>query len=275
MSNESTEKHPRTALSIAGLDPCGGAGILADVKTFEHAGVYGMGIATTLTFQNTREMKGRFDPGNKTVRRQLEVLLEDCRPDAIKVGALGNAFSEDGFFRVLSDNYEGPVVVDPVLKSAAGGVLDSSGCNDFIQRLLVPYASIVTPNIGEVADLWGFAVSTLNEMEKASRKIVEMGAKAVLITGFRYEDAGEISAVDLYCDGDSVIKFESPWFDCLNVHGTGCVLSSSITAYLALGKKLPVAVRFGLEAVRSAIENAVCIGSGSSCANSTVFPDCD
>ncbi|MBN1289337.1 MAG: hydroxymethylpyrimidine/phosphomethylpyrimidine kinase [Actinobacteria bacterium] len=273
VSEQDHKNRPRKALSIAGLDPCGGAGILADVRAFENIGVYGMGIATTLTFQNTKGMEGRFDPGGEAVRRQLEVLLDDCRPDAVKVGALGNAFSDDGFFKVLRDRYDGPVVVDPVLKSAAGGDLDGSGCADFLLGSLVPYASIVTPNIDEVSEVWGFSVSTPGEMEEASLGIVETGANAVLITGFRHEGEDEISALDIYYDGENVIRFKAAWRDGLSVHGTGCVLSSSIAAYLALGKELRVAVRLGLETVRSAIGNAVRIGKGSKCANTAVFPD--
>lgn len=260
-----------TALSIAGLDPCGGAGVISDIRTFEHLGVYGMGIAATLTFQNTFGLKGRFAPGKDVIRRQLDVLLSDCRPDAIKIGALGDSLSED-LIHTLQGLYDGPVVVDPVLRSTSGGDLAGGDCRELLLKNLIPRATITVPNAEEVSDLWDLEAETPDEMKAAARRIIESGANAVLITGGKFETEKGTTALDLYNDGEIELVFETPWRKELKVHGTGCVISSAIAAYLALGEKLPLAVKRGREVVQYAIGNAVTVGGGMPCANTAGFP---
>lgn len=266
MTLNDTGDHTRTALSIAGFDPCTGAGLASDLRTFEHFGVWGLGVITTLTFQNTKGITGRYDPECEVVTRQLEALLSDCRPDAVKTGALGKAIAGGSFISLLKDNYDGPVVVDPVLKASSGGDLIDGDSAGFLLESLVPISVIVTPNVQEVSDIWGLQVDSPGDAEKAAGAIVERGANAVLITGRRDEREGKPVAVDLFFDGRDLREYVSPWRDNLNIHGTGCVLSSAITAYLALGNVLGDSVEKGIEAVRAAIRNAVLIGGGLPCA---------
>lgn len=267
MTTSNEGGHPKVALSIAGLDPSAGAGMIADLRTFENIGVWGMGVVTTLTYQNTSGIEGRFDPAAGAVSRQLEVLLQDCVPDAIKIGALGRALAEESFIPLLEERFDIPVVFDPVLTASSGGDLTDLDYKDRMIESLIPLSTVVTPNVDEVTAIWGAGIERFRDVEKAARIIIEKGAKTVLITGAKDERNGVPVAVDLFFDGHDFKEYESPWHDNLNVHGTGCVLSSAITAYLALGNELEVSIEKGIKVVSVAIRNAVSIGSGSPCAN--------
>lgn len=266
MEASDSGNHPRIALSIAGLDPSAGAGIIADLRTFEDIGVWGMGVVTTITYQNTSGIEGRFDPATGAVSRQIEVLLRDCVPDAIKIGALGKALAEDEFIPLLKERFDVPVVFDPVLMGSSGGNLTDLDHKECLVESLVPLTTITTPNVEEVTAIWGFRIDSFQDMESAARGIVDKGANAVLITGGKDERDGKSFAVDLFFDGRDVKEYRSPWYDNLDIHGTGCVLSSAIAAHLALGEKLETSVDRGIKVVGRAIRNAVSIGGGSPCA---------
>lgn len=243
---ENSRVDMRTALTIAGSDPGGGAGIQADLRTFHQFGVHGTSVVAVLTVQNTVKMTRSEAIAVRLVGEQIDAVLEDLPPAAVKTGALGNAEIVEA---VASRVFAGPLVVDPVGVSKHGGKL---GAIEAIRRLLIPKATLVTPNLDEAGMLTGAEVRDLDGMRDAARKIAEMGAKSVLVKGGHLEG----DAIDLlYCDG-AFSEFRSARIETRHTHGTGCVYSAAVTACLALGLSLPEAVgrakRFVTEAIRTA-----------------------
>lgn len=257
----------RVALSVAGLDPSGGAGILADVRTFDAMGVFGMAAVATVTYQSTLGVKGRFDLPASAVRAQLEEIFADRNPNAVKTGALGTAEAvrEVGLF--LAEGFLGPVVVDPVIVASSGGtLLNEEGIAAIVDHLM-PGAAMVTPNVREVEALIGFEVFDLEDVKAAALRLVAMGARSALITGVKVDhDSGPVAA-DVFCDGEAIDVLSSPWVEGLEVHGTGCVLSAAITAGLAKGMTLKDAVSGARALTSSGVEGAVQTGRGQACAN--------
>jgi len=258
---------PRVALTIAGLDPSGGAGIIADVRTFDAMGVYPMGVACSLTYQSTRGLLGRHDLPPEIVVRQLETLLRDRKPDALKTGVLGRSDTITEVARLYREHSLARLVVDPV---AASGdrqpLLEKKGFETLVECLL-PLAALVVPNLDETSRICGFDVFDVNDMKAAALFITRMGAGAVLMTGARVEERGKPMAADVFFDGHSYRVMTSPWIEGERVHGTGCVLSAAITAWLALGKDLENAMTRGRNFVRTAMERAVSPGTGVPCAD--------
>ncbi len=259
---------PKTALSIAGLDPSGGAGIIADLRTFDAHGIYGMAVATTLTVQSTRGMDGRFDVGPGVVERQVEAVFEDRRPAAVKIGAVGGVGMVTAVCRALRNaEYSGPVVVDPVLASSGGDPLLDPDALEAFMEFLVPRASVLTPNCAEVSVLCGFDVFEVDDLEAAALRLTSMGAEAVLVTGWKLVEKRRSFAADVFCEGRDIEVMKSPWIEGADVHGTGCVLSAAIAAGLAAGVELRASVVEARQFVRSAIQSAVIPGSGAAVAN--------
>jgi len=257
----------RTALSVAGLDPSGGAGIIADVRTFDALDVYGTAVAATLTFQSTLGVKGRFDVPADVITDQLEALFADRTPNAIKTGALGSSGAARAVGLFLTGQYHGPVVVDPVLAAGKGGkLLDDDGASALI-TYLIGGAALVTPNVAEVEFLSGFKVFDVEDAQAAALRIVATGARAALVTGLKVVEGGDVRATDVFCDGQEMSLFSSPWIEGLEVHGTGCVLSAAITACLARGMALKDSVLKGREVVRASIAGCVSPGRGVACAD--------
>jgi len=257
----------RVVLSIAGLDPSGGAGILADVRTFDAMDVYGMAVAATVTYQSTLGVKGRFDLPASAVRGQLEEIFADRIPNAVKTGALGTAAAvrEVGLF--LAEGFLGPVVVDPITMAGSGGaLLDEEGI-EAVTRYLLPGAAMVTPNMREVEALIGFKVFDLKDVKAAALRLVAMGARSALVTGVKVEEGGGLLAADVFCDGEAIDVYTSPWLDGLDVHGTGCMLSAGVTAGLARGMALKDAVARARQVTRAALEEPVFPGRGVACAD--------
>jgi len=261
----------RTALSVAGLDPSGGAGIIADVRTFDALGVYGMAAVATVTYQNTTGVTGRFDLPADALLSQVEAIFSDRMPNAIKTGALGSAAAARELGLMLAERFAGPVVVDPLVLSATGArLLDEDGVSA-LERFLLPGAAMVTPNVKEVELLSGFDVFDVSDAEAAALRLVDAGARSALITGMKTLDAGETVAADIFCDGDGIEVFTSPWVEGLQVHGSGCLLSAAVTAGLAQGMTLKDAVRQARALVRAAIEVPVFPGRGAACADPFVL----
>ena len=258
---------PRVALTIAGLDPSGGAGIIADVRTFNAFSVYPMAVACSLTYQSTRGLLGRHDLPPDVVERQLETLLRDRKPDALKTGVLGKADTIIEVARLYRKHALARLVVDPV---AASGdrrpLLEEKGFEALVERLL-PLAALVVPNLDETSLICGFDVFDVNDMKAAALFITKMGAGAVLVTGARVEERGRQVAADVFFDGHGYRVMTSPWIEGERVHGTGCVLSAAITASLALGRDLGGAVIRGRNFVRTALERPVSPGAGVPCAD--------
>ena len=249
-----------TALTIAGSDPSGGAGLQADIKTFSELRVYGMAVVTAVTVQNTRGVSdiGEIPPG--LVEEQLASVLSDIPPDAAKTGMLLTAGVVEAVARQLTRYAVPNLVVDPVMISSSGAQLMKPDAVIAFQRILLPLAFLATPNIDEASVLTRINVCSVDDMEQAARCIFEMGAKNVLIKG-GHLDGNE--ATDVFFDGRELLKFRTPRVAARNTHGTGCVLSAAITAHLAMGRPVKEAVDLGKQFVTKAIQNGLQIGSGA------------
>lgn len=245
------------ALSIAGSDPSGGAGIQADLKTFHRHKVYGMAVITLLTVQNTRGVRVVYVLKPTQVIRQLEAVLEDIPPRAAKTGALGDEKILRAVARAAG-KFRFPLVVDPVMVSKHGALLlKRSAVYSFIEKLL-PCAALVTPNLCEAEVLSGIKVRSLESMEKAAKIIAGFGPQAVLVKGGHL--SGE--ATDLFYQKGKAHLFKAPRLRTRHTHGTGCAYSAAITAELAKGKDLWSAVTIAKKFITHAIRTAPGIGHG-------------
>lgn len=259
---------PKVVLAVGGLDPCGGAGVGADLNTLASEGIYGMALVATVTIQNTRGMYGRHDVPAEVLGRQLAALFDDRRPNAMKTGALGSRDNvlEIGYMLEKLE-YPGPLVVDPVLASSGGSELFDEGAVEAIAEALLPRATIITPNASEVSRLCGFDVFDVKDMEAAALRLTSMGARSVLVTGGRLEAGGRLVAADVFCEGRTIEVMRSPWLAGADVHGTGCVLATAAAAGLARGKSPRGAILDARRTVRDAMEAAVYPGQGRPVAN--------
>ncbi|OGW82652.1 MAG: bifunctional hydroxymethylpyrimidine kinase/phosphomethylpyrimidine kinase [Omnitrophica bacterium GWA2_52_8] len=246
------------ALTIAGSDPSGGAGIQADLKTFHHHGVYGMSVITLLTIQNTLGVKEVITLDAANVAAQLDAILEDIPPHAVKTGALGNArIVEKLAMRLCAARF--PLVVDPVMDSSAGPPLMDENARIIFKEKIVPLAALLTPNLKEAQILSGIKVEDVASMKEAARIILALGPKAVLIKGGHLEG----DATDVLYDGASFHLFPSKHIESRHTHGTGCAFSAAITAELAKGADLLKAVRTAKEFITAAILGSPGIGRGT------------
>lgn len=238
------------ALTIAGSDPSGGAGIQADLKTFHQFGVYGEAVLTLVTVQNTTRVSRVECLEPEFVIEQLFAVLEDIPPAAAKTGALGNAAIVAAVAEAAKQ-FDFPLVVDPVMISKHGAALISSGARYALERDLMPLAALITPNLQEAAELTGIAVCDLASMRKAALRLRKMGAQSILIKGGHLDGA----ATDILLHGDDWFEFPAPRIDTVHTHGTGCAYSAAITSELASGAAMPNAVAraktFIWEAIRS------------------------
>lgn len=259
---------PKVALTVGGLDPGGGAGVVADLNTFAAAGVYGMALVATLTVQNTFGMYGRHDVPAEVLGRQMRTVFDDRRPNAVKTGALGNRENVLELCYLLEKlEYPGPLVVDPVLASSSGSELFDDGAVDAVVEALLPRATVITPNASEVGRLCGFEVFDVKDMEAAALRLSSMGVRSVLVTGGRLEEKGRLIAADVYCEDRVTEVMRSPWLSEASVHGTGCVLAAAVAAGLARGKSARGAVLDARRIVRQAMESPVYPGHGDPVAN--------
>jgi hydroxymethylpyrimidine/phosphomethylpyrimidine kinase len=245
------------ALTIAGSDPSGGAGIQADLKTFHQRGVYGTSVLTLVTVQNTQEVRAVETLSPSLVAAQLEAVLQDIPPAAAKTGALG----DPGIVLLLAEKaiyFKFPLVVDPVMISKHGQPLMSENARIHMAEQLLPRASLVTPNLHEAAELAHMPVHDIAGMKEASKKIAALGAKSVLVKGGHLK--GE--AVDvLYWKGE-FFYYKAPRIETRHTHGTGCTYSACITAELAKGREIPDAVRIAKKFITLAIQTNPNLGKG-------------
>ena len=249
------------ALTIAGSDSGGGAGIQADLKTFVRFGVYGTSVITAITAQNTVGVRSWSAVQAPLVREQLDAVAEDLRPQAIKSGMLGDAAIVETVAAGIRAHALGPYVLDPVMVATSGDVLIEPAAVAAIRSALVPLATLVTPNLDEAALLYGRRVSNVDEMETAARWFVgTLGAQAALVKGGHLAGA---TLVDVLYDGREMRRYSHPRIDTRHTHGTGCTLSAAITALLATGLGLPEAVSVALDWVHRAIHSAPGLGAGN------------
>jgi hydroxymethylpyrimidine/phosphomethylpyrimidine kinase len=257
----------KIALTIAGSDSGGGAGIQADLKTFHQFGVFGTSVIVALTAQNTVSVRAVEVVPEAMVRAQIIALAEDLPPAALKTGMLAEASLVRLVARAIRENGWAPLVVDPVMVASSGARLLSTEAEEVIREDLLPLAALVTPNLDEAAILTGRMVHDPPTMERAGMTLLRFGAGAALIKG-GHLSGNEIT--DVLVTPDGVRHFTRPKIETTSTHGTGCTLSAAITAGFALGWPLEAAVVNGLEFVNRAIANAPDLGAGFGPLNHTV-----
>ncbi len=253
------DRIPR-ALTIAGSDSGGGAGIQADLKTFGALGVYGMSAITSVTAQNTVEVGEIFDLPPDLIRRQIDLVVEDIGVDAAKTGMLSSLRIIETVAEAVARHDIGTLVVDPVLISTSGAPLIENAAATALVELLFPRALVVTPNLHEAGALTGRPVRTAVEIEEAAEVLLAAGPKAVLIKGGHRGDGED--AVDLYADATRREWLTAKRVATPNTHGSGCTLAAAIAAGLARGLPLLPACRIAKQYVTRALEHSLTLGHG-------------
>ena len=258
----------KIALTIAGSDSGGGAGIQADLKTFQQFGVFGTSVIVALTAQNTLGVRAVETVPESMIGAQLTALAEDLPPAALKTGMLAEAVVVRQVARAIRENGWTPLVVDPVMVSTSGARLLTAEAEDVIREDLLPLATLVTPNIDEATILTGRVVHDMATMERAAVSMLRFGAAAVLVKGGHL--SGDTTITDVLATASGMRRFSHPRIATTSTHGTGCTLSAAITAGLALGRPLDDAVATALDFVHRAIASAPSLGAGHGPLNHTV-----
>jgi hydroxymethylpyrimidine/phosphomethylpyrimidine kinase len=259
MSANPPSPRPR-ALSIAGSDSGGGAGIQADLKTFTALGVFGMTAITAVTVQNTNGVAWSEALPPKIVGDQIRAVATDIGVDAAKTGMLANRGIVEAVADAVAEIRIPNLVVDPVLMSKHGHALLAADAVEVLKRRILPLAALVTPNLSEAGVLAGFPVEGREDMRRAADAILSLGAVAVLVKGGHLKDPTEAS--DLFVAVGIEEWVEAEWIDTPNTHGTGCTLSAAIASHLAMGKGLVDAIRAGKVFVTESIRHSLAIGEG-------------
>ena len=255
----------KTALTIAGSDSSGGAGIQADIKTMMANGVYAMSAVTALTAQNTAGVAGIMEAEPEFLGQQLDCVFTDIRPDAVKIGMV----SSPGLIAVIADKliqYKAEnIVLDPVMVATSGASLISSDAVNGLKKKLIPLADILTPNIPEAQVLSGLAISSQRDMAQAARIIARNGEDATDTSCAILIKGGHLSedAADLLFEDGKEEWFSSERIETSNTHGTGCTLSSAIACNLAAGHSLPESVRLAKDYLTGALKAGLDLGHGS------------
>jgi len=245
-------------LSIAGSDSGGGAGIQADIKTITSLGAHALTVITALTAQNSIGVLAIHPVPPGFIARQIKAVVEDMPPDAVKVGMVFNAAAVKAVTRMIALYRLSPVVVDPVLRASTGRLLLEPDAVRVLRERLLPLATVVTPNLHEAELLTGKRVRTLKEMERAALEIFRMGPRVVIKGGHLKRECS-----DLLFDGKEVTVFPGKKIASTCTHGTGCVFSSALATFLALGENLKQATQSAHDVVRRAIRGGYCVGRGT------------
>lgn len=248
----------KKVLTIAGSDCSGGAGIQADLKTFSAHGVYGMSVITAVTAQNTQGVFAVEDISRDVIAKQIEAIFDDIEVDGVKIGMVSQVQTIEVIVEHLRHYLPEIIVLDPVMVSKSGCHLLNPLAEATLIKELLPMALLVTPNIPEAEVMTNMAIRTLKQMEESAKVIYQMGAKNVLLKGGHLES----EATDILYDGREFSYFSSNRVASENTHGTGCTLSSAITANLALGHTLKQAVLRAKEYITIAIQHSLSIGKG-------------
>jgi hydroxymethylpyrimidine kinase/phosphomethylpyrimidine kinase len=270
---------PPVALTIAGLDPSGGAGIIADIKTFTAFDCFATSAVTSLTFQNTQGVYGAIHQTAENVRSQVLPIVDDFKIASMKTGMLPTREVIEEIVSLIKEMKLPSPVVDPVVRSTSGyDLIDDEALRALVMKLF-PLARIVTPNIPEVERITGFKINSIKDMESAAKIMRSLGARAALIKGghlgSRQSAAGskkkvEDEAIDVLDDDGQVIVLRAERINTTSTHGTGCTLSAAIAACLAQGMKLQDSVALAKKFVTEAIRTAPKLGHGSGPINHNV-----
>ncbi|MDL2269509.1 bifunctional hydroxymethylpyrimidine kinase/phosphomethylpyrimidine kinase [Desulfosarcina sp. OttesenSCG-928-A07] len=250
----------RVALTIAGSDSSGGAGIQADLKTFQAIGVFGMSAITAVTVQNTQKVYAIQEMRSDIVHDQITCLFEDIPIHAVKIGMVASVPLIEAISRALTSIPDRPpMILDPVMISKSGYMLLESDARAALVRYLFPLARVVTPNLPEAEALLDRKIGDIDAMKAAARDIAALGADNVVVKGGHL---GGIAATDVLFDGKDFHLLECPRIDTHHTHGTGCTFSSAIAAHMALGLPFAEAVGRAKTYVTGAIANALPLGHG-------------
>lgn len=264
MANESDGEQrmnstPPSTLTIAGTDPSGGAGIQADLKTFQEFKCYGMSIITSVVAQNTTGVTDVHHIPIAMIERQLDAVIADISFQAFKTGMIANIEMMESIAKKITDAHA-PFVMDPVMVATSGDPLIAEEARDYLRNQLLPLTTLVTPNIPEAEYITGQSITTTGDLEQAAEQIVsKYGCSAALVKGGHFQG----DAIDFLYDGNEVQRFSSERIDTNDTHGTGCTYSAAITALLAKGYPLHEAVSYAKGYVTAAIRHAFPIGQGS------------
>lgn len=244
-------------LTVAGSDSGGGAGIQADLKTMLALGVHGMSVVTAVTAQNSLGVQGAWELPAEAVRAQYRSVVDDIGVQAVKTGMLASAELVETVAELVGAT-DAPAVIDPVGVSKHGDALLATSALDSVRRLLLPVATVATPNLDEVAQLTGVRVESESHLREAAEAVLSYGPKWVLVKG------GHLTgdAVDLLTDGTAEHWLRAPRHDNRHTHGTGCTLASAIASQLAKGQSVPEAVTAAKEYVTGAIAAGFALGGG-------------
>ena len=254
----------KNALSIAGVDPSGGAGVLADIKVFIAHGVYAMGAITAVTAQNTNGIFGMQLVETKLIEDQIKAIFDDIRVDVIKIGVVPSVEIIKSVAKTLREIKNlPPVVLDPVMSCKIGDIWLEGAAKDAIVEELFPLASVITPNIFEAREILKRELKGESELKEACKELLKFGTKSV------YLKCGEIEgkSLDIFYDGSEYEIFSDERIKTTATHGSGCSLSSAIASNLANGHSLKESVKNAHDYIFNAIKNAVIIGGGQNPVN--------
>lgn len=254
-------KNTCKALTIAGSDSGGGAGIQADIKTFQELQVFGMSALTAVTAQNTLGVHGVYPLPAEAVKQQIQAIAEDMGTDAVKTGMLFSSEIIQAVAEKVKQYGLKNLVVDPVMIAKGGASLLQDEAVSALKECLIPLATVITPNIPEAEVLAGMTIHTLDDKKQAAKKLLSLGVKYVVIKGGHSENDNN-EAIDLLYDGQQFTYFKSIRINTKNTHGTGCTFSAAIAAELAKGKSVKDAVQVAKDFIQAAIEEDLGIGNG-------------
>ena len=249
----------KTAITIAGSDSCGGAGIQADIKTMTANGVYAMSAVTALTAQNTTGVQGIMEVTPEFLELQLTSVFTDITPDAVKIGMVSSSDLIKSIAKKLKEFNAKNIVVDPVMVATSGSKLRSDDAIETLKKELLPLSCVITPNIPEGEVLSGMKINSADDMETAAKKIsTDYGCSVLLKGGHNLNDAN-----DLLCENGKITWFQGKRIDNPNTHGTGCTLSSAIASNLAKGMNLSDAITHAKAYISGCLSAMLDLGKGS------------
>lgn len=264
MTDSRPHSHVPIALTIAGSDPSGGAGIQADLKTFTVLGVYGTAVITALTAQSTRGVTGVLGVPPEFVTQQIDTLAADMRPGVVKTGMLGNRATVLAVAEAVRRHALAPLVVDPVMVASSGGVLLEASAIEVLRSELLPLADLLTPNLAEAAALLDRPPAVDEaEIEAQAEALLALGCKAVVMKGGHGTGS---ESVDILAErGGAKVRLALPRIATPNTHGTGCTFSAAVTAYLARGETLAAAIAAAKRFVHEALKSGSALAVGAGC----------